>query len=224
MKTIKCKNPDCPETRMLNPKKGTYFTYCEKHQRQYWREASKPKRPVNPPLIDSIGDNGTAVEAAHAAMVAKTSRLSDEDKQRLIAESRARVQARKTDSSTHQLDALNEGRITIDELDAALHKLPRIFEERIPASEVAAPSPTDVDHRFKDTYTDEDLQKIGEVLKAQPHPFLSPVTYTKYEARVGECASGCDDCLYRDVVELLEKNMPGLRGLVDGLKTIRGQK
>lgn len=203
---------------------GLPQTYCEEHQREYWRETARAKRPANqPPLNDSIGDNGTAVEAAHAETVAKTSRLSDAQREEILAGSRQRVEARKADSSTHQLDALNEGRITVDELDAALLKLPRTFEERIPASEVAAPSPTDVDRRFKDTYTDEDIAKISETLRAQPYPFPSPVTHTQITTEA-DCMQDCNDCLYRDVVELLEKNMPGVRGLVEGLKTIRGMR
>lgn len=38
------------------------------------------------------------------------------------------------------------------------------------------------------------------------------------------CNSNCEHCVYHEAITILEKNVPGVRGLVDGLLTIRGQK
>ncbi len=93
MKSLKCKNPDCNEQRMVNNKTGAYFTYCETHQREYWRTKSSAKQPGknfamhHPVLNDSAGDNGTSIEREHA----KTSRLSEAEKQAIIDRVRERV-------------------------------------------------------------------------------------------------------------------------------------
>lgn len=38
------------------------------------------------------------------------------------------------------------------------------------------------------------------------------------------CNSNCEHCVYHEAITILEKNVPGVRGLVDELLTIRGQK
>lgn len=37
------------------------------------------------------------------------------------------------------------------------------------------------------------------------------------------CTTGCHDCVYRDVVSLLEKRVPGVRDIVSGLKALNGK-
>lgn len=177
---------------------GLTQTYCEEHQREYWRETARAKRPANSSqLNDSIGDNGTAVEAAHAETVAKTSRPSDADKQRMIDESRARVQTTK----------------------AAVSKPPVPFEELIRTARLSEPEKQHMLTRDSSPANDELPEKVYQQLGI-PIP-----AKTTLASKPDECAiGGCNDCLYRDVVEMLEKRVPGVRELVDGLKTIHGQK
>lgn len=195
MKTIECKHPDCHETRMLNHKTGVYLTYCEKHQREYWRDHSNAKKPGKnvskqlPVLTDSIGDNGTTIEREHA----KTSRLSDAEKQRMIDESRQRIQAAR---------------------EAA-----------------AAPAPVEVPVSHSGDTLHEELQKhiddSKETVRRAHATIESAETLVATSQAVRaehQCANGCNDCFYRDVVELLEKHVPGVREMVGGLKTIRAQQ
>lgn len=190
MKTNKCKRDDCAQPRMVNVKTGQTFSFCEFHQREYWRSKSKAKQPgknvaAAAVLNGSIGDNGTAIEAANG-QPAKTSRLSEAEKADIIRRSQERIASGKTVSAVAEKNGYQLN-------NAEIH---------LPANPIGV-----------------NLDALAAAIAAKPQHAVS-VRATEAET----CADDCTDCLYKEVVAVLEKHVPGVRQMVDGLKLIRGQK